>query len=452
LKEDIVTDSQKGLSRREFLSSSMGAALGVASYSLLSSRALRGGQPIRKQRIALVGTGIRGSSLWGRTLIQKYGDVLDMVGLCDINHLRMEYAKDYMKADCPAFTSFQKMIEDTKPDTVIVTTTDCFHAKYIRLAMEMGCDVICEKPMATDEKMAQDILDTEKRTGKKLIVTFNYRYSPEAVQIKQILMSREIGEVTSVDFNYYLDTDHGASYFRRWHGFKQYSGSLLVHKATHHFDLMNWWLNAEPVEVNAYGHLRKYGTNGQIRSERCMSCPHKTGCELYWDITKDNHLMNLYVKAESADGYIRDACVFREKINIWDTMNVQVQYHNRVTMSYSLNAFMPYEGYFVGFNGTEGRLDARVYHSQPWKVQSLADFRITKNFKGTRAFGLESGGPGHWGADQVMQDRIFREPDPDPLHRAAGSRAGALSILIGIGARRSIEQKRPFAIEELVKM
>lgn len=442
----------EGMTRRRFMSSSAFAALGVAGNSLLRSSPARGRTPGNKLRVALVGTGIRGSSTWGKTLLGDYGDILEMVGLCDINPKRLEYAKRYMGATCPTFVDFQNMIARTKPDTVIVTTTDCFHAKYICMAMEMGCDVITEKPLATDEVLCQNILDTEKKTGKKLIVTFNYRYSPEAVKIKEILMSREIGDITSVDFNYYLDIYHGASYFRRWHGFKQFSGSLLVHKATHHYDLMNWWLTAEPVEVNAYGELRKYGYNGTFRSSRCRECPHMKPCEFFWDITRDQHLMNLYVKAETEDGYIRDACVFRKKINIWDTMNVQVRYHNRVTMSYSLNAFMPYEGYFVGFNGTKGRLDARVYHNQPWKPESMADFRITHNFGKTKTFGLESGGSGHWGADGIMQDRIFRKPDDDLLGQGAGSRDGALSILIGIAARRSIEQERPFKIEELVKM
>jgi predicted dehydrogenase len=426
--------------------------MGMITLPLAGSNILSASQMGKKRRVALVGTGIRGSSLWGKTLISDYGDVLEMVGLCDVNPKRLAYAKDFMGAACPTYTDFLKMIKDTQPDTVIVTTTDCFHAKYICQAMKLGCDAITEKPMATDEKMTQEILDTERRTGKKLIVTFNYRYSPEAVRIKEILAAGEIGQVTSVDFNYYLDVYHGASYFRRWHGFKQFSGSLLVHKATHHYDLMNWWLAAEPLEVNAYGHLRKYGYNGTFRSRRCMSCSHKDSCEFHWDITKNEHLMNLYVKAESEDGYLRDACVFRKKINIWDTMNVQVLYHNRVTMSYSLNAFMPYEGYYVGFNGTRGRLDARVYHNQPWHPTSLAEFRLTLNFKGTKTFDLSSEGGGHWGADRVMQNQIFRQSEPDPWGRRAGSRDGALSVLIGTAARRSIEQRRPFRIDELVKL
>lgn len=443
--------AEPGLSRREFLGSTAAAAVFLAGPSILRPDREPQAAPAKKRRLALVGTGVRGSSLWGKTLLELYGDAVEMVGLCDINPKRMAYAKTYMGARCPEFTDFERLIRETRPDAVIVTTVDAFHAKYICRAMELGCDVITEKPLATDEKMIQDILDTEKRTGRALRVTFNYRYSPDAVKIKELLLSGEIGEVASVDFHYYLNIDHGASYFRRWHGFKQFSGSLLVHKATHHFDLMNWWLAAEPVEVNAYGALRRYGYNGAFRGERCRTCPHKAKCEFFWDITRDEHLMNLYVRAESEDGYIRDACVFRERLNIWDTMNVQVRYHNRVTMSYSLNAYLPYEGYAVSFNGLKGRLDARIYHAQPWSVPVLAEFRVTESFKSSRAFEIKSGGEGHWGADQVMQDQIFRGA-PDPLRQSAGSRDGALSVLVGVAARRSIEQERPFKIEELVKI
>ena len=77
-------------------------------------------------------------------------------------------------------------------------------------------------------------------------MTFNYRYSPPRTQVKDLLMSGVIGDILSVDFHWMLDTHHGADYFRRWHRNKQNSGGLMVHKATHHFDLVNWWLSSVP--------------------------------------------------------------------------------------------------------------------------------------------------------------------------------------------------------------
>src|SRR4030065_2210248 len=250
-----MPDKRIAFSRREFLTSSA-VALGAAGISLIDSgKAFARQAPVKKHRVALVGTGVRGSSLWGRDLIKNYGDVLEMVGLCDVNPIRLEYAKGYMGATCPTYTDFEQMIRETRPDTLIVTTMDGFHAKYICLAMQAGCRPVTEKPMCTDEKMVQEIIDTERRTGKRLLVTFNYRYGPDATRIKEILMSHEIGDVTSVDFHWYLDIYHGASYFRRWHAFKQNSGSLLVHKASHHFDLMHWWLGAGPVGGHGFGEL-----------------------------------------------------------------------------------------------------------------------------------------------------------------------------------------------------
>lgn len=440
------------MNRRDFLQHTTGSVFAASATSYQNPDTVRMKSMNGKLRVVLVGTGIRGITRWGRELLKNYSDVLEMVGLCDINSKRLAYAQKYIGVTCPLFTDFDDMLRRTKPDAVIVTTIDCFHAKYICKAMESGYDVITEKPMVTDEQQCQAVLDTEKRTGKNLTVTLNYRYSPEAEKIKEIILSGEIGQLTSVDFNYFLDIYHGASYYRRWHGFKQYNGSLLVAKSVHHFDLLNWWLGAEPVEVNAYAELRKYGYNGEFRSPRCMSCPYTKQCEFYWDITANEFLMNLYVHPESEDGYIRDACVYRTNINIWDTMAVQVRYHNRILLSYSLNVFMPYEGYAVGFNGTKGRLDVRVFHRQSWEVDRLADFRVTQNFQGSRTFTIQKEQGGHWGADLKMQDMIFRGPRPDPIGQQATTREAALACLIGIAARRSIEQQHPLKVEELVKI
>lgn len=446
-----MSDEMNKRGRRKFLGTGMAAAVS-AVLPLVKPRTAEAKPGNGKLKVAIVGTGIRGSGLWGKTLKENYGDILEFVGLCDINPKRMAFAREYMGLTlCPMFTDFDEMVTKTKPDKVIVTTMDSFHAKYTCRAMELGCDVISEKPMATDEQMCQQIIDTERRTGKNARVTFNYRYGPAAVRTKEMILSGEIGRITSVDFSYYLDTNHGASYFRRWHAFKQNSGSLLVHKSTHHFDLLNWWLDAEPVEVRGYGRLRHYGFNSSFRGERCMNCAHTQTCPYYWDITKNEFLMNLYVKPETEDGYLRDACLFRKTINIWDTMSAQVRYHNDVLLNYSLNACMPYEGFAAGFNGTRGRIDVREYHNQPWEVDALATIRLTPIFGKTRLFTIRGGEGGHWGGDARMQDMIFRGA-PDPLGQTAGTRAGALSIIIGISARRSIERQCPITVEELLKI
>jgi predicted dehydrogenase len=283
-------------------------------------------------------------------------------------------------------------------------------------------------------------------------VTFNYRFSPHRRLMKEILESGELGEITSLDFHWYLDTNHGAAYFRRWHRLREKGGSLWVHKASHHFDLVNWWLEARPVSVAAYGELRTYGSAGPYRSETrtCRGCSHRDVCPFFWDITENEFLMDLYVGCESEDGYHRDGCVFREDVNIWDTMTATVKYDNDVSMSYSLNAFMPYEGYRIGFNCTKGRLEHRNFERQPWVTEPQDDIVVIKNFGNREVITVPYGVGGHGGGDKRLLDMIFTPGMPDPYKQTADHMAGAYAVLPGFAAVRSIDERRMVEISELL--
>lgn len=409
-------------------------------------------ESIQKKRIAVVGTGSRFKTMWGAPVIAEYGDIIEFVGLCDVNIGRVEYVKKQLKLNCPIYTDFDQMMKEVKPDTLIVTCPDFAHHQYIIKGMEYGADIITEKPMTIDEVKCQTILDTEQKTNKRLVVTFNYRYSPHRQKIYELLRNDTIGKITSVDFNYYLDVYHGADYFRRWHRLKENSGSLLVHKSTHHFDLMNWWINSEPTEVFAYGTLNKYGKNGQFRHTECRTCPHKAKCDFYFDITKHKDMVDLYVANEQYDGYKRDGCVYREDINIYDQMAVQIKYANDVQASYSLIAYSPFEGYRIAFNGTKGRVEAWIKEMQPWHEEPYDEIIYTSIFKGRRIFRIPNNLQGHGGGDARLRQQIFNPGIADVYSQAAGSRDGSFSILTGIAARKSIETGLPVKIETLTNL
>jgi len=446
--------SAGNISRREFIknSSVSAAALGALTLaSPLSAFAAGAGQ--KKRRMALVGTGSRGISMWGSSLVRDYGEYLEMVGLCDINSKRLEVARKAIGKHIPVFTDFDKMVRTTKPDCVIVTTVDSYHAKYVIRAMELGCDVLCEKPLCTDAAQAQAIIEACKRTGRKLEVTFNARYGGTATKAKELLMEGAIGEVYSVDYAEFLDLDHGASYFRRWHAFKENSGTLLVHKASHHFDELNWWLDADPVEVVAYGRLNKYGINGPFRHATCRQCIYKDKCEFFWDITKNKWFMELYVGCESEDGYYRDACLYRRGINIYDTMSVQVKYDNNTLVTYSLNATVPYEGQYIVFNGSKGRLELHNYDRSTWNVPPRSNIRLLRNFKEPEIIPPVKRKAGtHGGADTSIKDMLFKPGMKDELGHRAGMRAGIMSAIIGIAAYTSIETRKKIKISDLINL
>jgi predicted dehydrogenase len=457
------------MERRTFLgyTAAVGASLMLHPFESYSI------PPGKKLRMALVGTGARGSGFWGKALIKNFGDVVEFVGLSDINPGRLDFVKKDMGVSCPSFVDVEQMIRETKPDYVIVTTVDATHDELIIKALNMGVNVITEKPMTTDEVKCKKILAAEKKSGKKVTVAFNYRHSVHAMQLKELLSKNRVGKITSVDFNWYLNVHHGADYFRRWHGRVAKGGSLWVHKATHHFDLLNWWLNSEPVEVSAYGALEHYGKNNSFRGSKCRGCEHKEKCKFHWDITKDEKQVALYVNNEHHDGYIKDGCVWSNEIDIWDKMSAQIKYANGVVVNYSLTTYSPYEGWQIAFNGMNGRME--TWQDIPYLQKTVTDqanrhamemsnaddaiagefneIMVMDNFaKNYEIFTTPKISGGHGGGDIRMQRRMFVDTNDNPHHVMAGTREGAMSILIGIAARKSIALKRPVKISELTDL
>ena len=222
-----------------------------------------GGTP---RRYAFVGLGHR-AEMFLTALLGPHADVGTPVAFCDTNRTRMAYHQRLRQQEAPGAAplpeygpeDFGTMLTEQRVDAVVVTVIDRLHARFVCEALDHGCDVICEKPLTIDVEGCRQITEAVARSSGRLVVTFNYRYSPRNSAVRRLLLDGEIGEVTSVHFEWLLDTVHGADYFRRWHRDKANSGGLLVHKATHHFDLLNWWLDDLPETVYAQAELRFYG-------------------------------------------------------------------------------------------------------------------------------------------------------------------------------------------------
>ncbi|AYN27975.1 gfo/Idh/MocA family oxidoreductase [Buttiauxella sp. 3AFRM03] len=420
------------------------------------------------KKYALVGTGGR-AGLYIEAIGGKWKDNAQLVAFCDTNQTRMNYANKLLTntGAAPASTwkaaDFETMIRETRPDIVIVTTMDRTHDDYIVRALHAGCDVITEKPMTIDEQRALRILDAIEQTGREVRVAFNYRYAPHHSKIRELLMEETIGEVFSVHFEWLLNTEHGADYFRRWHREKRNSGGLLVHKSTHHFDLMNFWLGSYPERVYAEGGLRFYGKENAEKRGVSQFYPRANGFAAAKDdpfalhMEENAQLKALYLDAEHEDNYFRDQSVFSEGINIEDTLSVMVKYQNQVQMTYSLNAYLPWEGLNVVFNGSRGRLEMKLvemsYVNAGGKRENegsleSCDITVFPMFAAPYKADFTVGAGGHGGGDNAMLADLFGEPGHDPLQRAADHHDGAMSILTGIAGNISMQQQRPVAFKE----
>ncbi len=422
----------------------------ASSFTGLKSAPARSG----KRRFALVGTGMRGVRNYGRNVLENYSDYVEMVGVCDINPGRLRYAREYMGYEGPVYTDVREMLKEQRPETLMVITSDFTHHEMIITGMELGCNIIVEKPITIDEFKAQSILEAQRKYGKEIIATFNYRYPPYRAKIKELLMEGLVGDINTVDLHWNINHAHLQRYMQRWHGERDKGGTLWVHKAAHHFDLINWWLNSEPEEVQAQAFLDRFGKHGPFRADNCRNCPHTSECPYYWDIRGHQHFYRLYSENEHYDGYIRDNCVFRQEIDIYERHTAVVKYANGALLNYSLTADTDHSGYWLAFNGTKGRLEIR---SDGWPYEEEKELVFTPIGKFTeeepRKIRIARAEGGHWGGDPIMNEKLFRDPDmADPLNQQALLRDGIMSVLPGIAARKSVASGRKIHIKDLTDL
>ena len=432
-----------------------------------------------KKKFVIAGTSARGLLSYGRPLAELSQDIgtieqfdygndsanieeilntAELVGVFDINIGRATYVGNELGV--PAYADFDQMLEDQKPDCIIVTSADYSHAEYIVRGLDLGYEVWAEKPMCITADQCRSILEAEKRNDRKIGVCFNMRYMNNILQIKEIIDSGVLGTIYNVNFEWLLTKDytaghsgHGASYYRRWNAYMEKSGGLLLTKSTHHFDMINWFINGRPKRVSAFGRLREYGKNGSFRGERCSTCAYTQQCQYHYNISDFNQKM--FVDHEQYDGYKIDRCVYDEAIDTYDTMNLIVEYTNGVLMSYSESSAAMYEGFKLFINGSDARLEVQSFSSGGVRSDEHPDYiRIIKPGSEDENITVIDPAPAltgsHGGADDAMKRVLFLGEEPEFEYQKAGSIDGAYSILIGAAANESIKTGKIIDIDELI--
>ncbi len=406
------------------------------------------------KRVAIAGTGTR-ALCFAKGILHRVSEYSQLVALYDLNPQRIKGFKYLLKNESiPEYTDFEAMVKEARPTHLLVCVPDCAHPQLIEMGFSHGLEVVTEKPMAMNREGIRRILQAERKYGKKVCVTFNMRFSPYSEAIRKLMLDHPIGKITNVTAEWFLDRTHGQEYFHRWHAKMSNGGGLLVHKATHHFDLLNWFLDDEPESVYATGARKVFGDANPFFGERCSNCPHANKCWAVLKSTLEDGDLNpgsdgeifekLYFEAEKLDGYHRDGCCFARDIDIYDTMNAVIRYKSGVMVNYSENAYSPWQGYNVVFNGDAGRIEVGTVDAstRPGNFRGEDYIRILhgttrQNITMEELPFREVMSP-HGGGDYALYDQIFGKGGADPLGLMADSRAGAASALVGITANESI--------------
>jgi hypothetical protein len=318
-----------------------------------------------------LGAGSRGN-VYGN-FAEKFPTLLDIVGVAEPIPLRNErYATKHKIADTNRFNTWERVFERPKfADAIIITTPDALHYAPCMKALEMGYDILLEKPIAPTEKECRNILALAKKTGRIVAVCHVLRYAPYFVKMKELIAQGAVGEVISIQHLEPIEHMHMShSYVRgNWHNSKTTTPIILA-KSCHDLDIIKWVINKPAKQISAMGDLKWFRKENapQGSTARCTdgcaverTCPY-SAIKMYYEQRqrlgvfdlpddKTKHPEAIMEKLKTTD-YGR--CVYRMDNDQPDHYITNIRFGDNVTASFSMEAFTSYAGRRTRIMGSMG--------------------------------------------------------------------------------------------------
>ena len=398
---------------------------------------------MKRTKVAFIGASLRARPC-AKELTSRYFDSHEPCAIMDVDAGKMRGWNESLGMTLPAYTDFDIMCTETKPDLVFISTVDAYHAQYVVQALDRKISAISEKPLCINAIQSRDILAAQRRNPEVFAATtHNARYGVIARKLKELLDEGAIGRIRSVDYSEMLDLRHGLSYFRRWNSRKALSGGLQIHKSSHHFDKLNWLLGSKVATLTASGRLVAYGSGAaSARSTHCHNCSNPCPYKAEFDPMTQN----VFFKYKTPGSYTPDQCIYSPEIDIEDYLNVGLEFANGIPCAYHLVAHAHYEGEVIVFEGEEGRIEAfRRFFRVPGETGSVHDetlkyeqtvtiFRWGNTEPEKHVLQSESGG--HGGADTRMYADLF---GGNPSPSLATLEDGVQAVLVGAAINKALK-------------
>ncbi len=412
-----------------------------------------------KKKIVIVGASYRAMHGFLNNIRDSYSNEYDVVGIHDLTIEKVEDLNECFKSNYKAYDDFEKMMEENKPDIAVIANIDCVHIDYLEKIMAAGVTTVVEKPLCIDAEQCKRVRKaTELNPSVEAVTAHNLRYHPASLKIKEVLDSGRIGNILSIQFVESLDIDHGTSYFHRWNRAMKNSGGLLIHKSSHHFDLLNWFTGSYADEVFAHGKLLSYGAEnckfkvGEM-AETCHECK-KTKEECAHRLDLSGPRLEMHKSNLKAGLYTPDLCVYSPEIDIVDHACVGITYKNGVHANYTMCAHSSVESMKIEIEGTVARLEYEIIYSTAPDVKK-SDGEVSTHQQHLRV--IEFNKPieeieippvkgSHGGADLLMCKDLFGGEKSDAK---ATLEDGLQAVLVGIAANESIKTGKAINIAEL---
>ncbi|MCK5739195.1 Gfo/Idh/MocA family oxidoreductase, partial [bacterium] len=203
---------------------------------------------------ALIGYGQRGAGFWQQTILPHLADKIRLSYICDPDPAKQKLI--HKAGPYRIVRHSHELMPNPDIDTLIIASPDNSHTPLIQNFISPKKQLLCELPLAISKPQYQQLSQRIKAGPNNIHPVLTERLRPVWKRIRTLITQNVIGDVLAVDFHVYRSQTHAAQIFRNWQGQADVTGSWLIHEGTRHFDLVNWWLDREPVAVSASGRIQ----------------------------------------------------------------------------------------------------------------------------------------------------------------------------------------------------
>lgn len=328
-------------------------------------------------KIAVIGAGARGQNAYASYALQ-YPEQMSCIAAIDPNRFQLEkmaeshnIEQDMLFENEDDFYKLGKVC-----DAVIIANQDKDHYYSIMQCLDVGYDVLLEKPITPSRIELQNIEKKVKESGSKVMVCYVLRYTPFFKRLKDLIDEQKIGEVVGIDHTEYIGNYHMAHSFVRgnWRN-SESSSPIILAKTSHDLDILCWLTDSEYEQVFSYGDVNYFNPQNAPAgaTQKCIDCPHSEQCKynaqhFYIDPLPSGWANNVLAKpnidnvtkllAETNYG----TCVYKiDDNNVCDHQVALIKFKNGINVTFTVSAFHQNQSRFTRILGTEGSIVADTY-------------------------------------------------------------------------------------------
>ncbi len=325
----------------------------------------------------VIGAGCRGRT-YARIMGQTEGK-FKVVGVAEpIESRREEVKNTYGIDEANVYDTWEKILDRPKfADIAIIATMDRMHKAPALKAIELGYNLLLEKPVAPTPEDCAEILKAAREKGVKIMVCHVLRFTSAFRALKKFIQDGLVGEVVSLNHIESVGYAHQSHSFVRgnW-GNSEESSPMLLQKSCHDIDIIQWMLDKECEKVQSFGSLTHFKRENAPADapERCTDgCPHKDDCLYHTDTIYKSNIPGYWFKVHVAesktpteaelDEALRTTqygkCVYKCNNDVVDHQVVNMEFEGGLTVSFTMTAFANF-GRQVHIMGTKGEIWANV--------------------------------------------------------------------------------------------